>query len=151
FFSRGNGSQLGPEEEDRMVKATLIIVGSFLTLVNGIALYGAIRKSILAIKTSVIVWIVQMSWLAIAVIVMFIGLLGLSESDRKGLPRPSFWDVAAMTGSVGLALFHGWALFVFLRDLKSRSRNVWGFLVKRDQGVFDYEPVETTPGPVHLE
>lgn len=133
-----------------MIKATLIIFGGLFTLIHAIALYGAIRKSITAIKTSLIVWIVQMSWLTIAIVIMFIGLLGMSDRDREGLPRPSGWDIAVLAGSSGLTLFHGWSLFVFLRDLKSRSRNVWGLLVKHDQGVFDYEPVDSNPGPVHL-
>jgi hypothetical protein len=141
---------MGPEEEDRIVKATLIIVGGFLTLTNGIALYGAIRKSILATKTSLIVWIVQMSWLAIVIVVMFIALLGMSDRDREGIPGPSVMDIAKLAASFGVTLFQGWSLFVYLRDLKNRPRNAWGFLVSRDQGVFEYEPVGTSSGPVHL-
>ncbi|KAF9147581.1 hypothetical protein BG015_010740 [Linnemannia schmuckeri] len=147
----GGDAKMGPEEEDRMIKGALIIFGALFALVNATALYGAIRKSVAATKASLVIWIIQMSWWAIAMVLMVIGLLGLSDSERDQIPRPSEGDIAVVAGSVGLTLFHGWSLLVYLRDLKSRQRNVWGFLVKRDdQGVFEYEPIKTSSGAIHL-
>lgn len=134
-----------------MIKASLIIFGSLFALTNAVALYGAIRRSAAATKASLIIWIIQMSWWAIAAVFMFIGFLGLPDRDRDQIPRPSGGDMVVMAGSAGLMLFHGWSLLVYLRDLRSRQRNVWGFLVKRGgQGVFEYEPLGTSAGPVHL-
>ena len=144
-------SELGPEEEDRVVKSTLIILGTLLTLANAVGLYAAIRKSIWSTKTSLVVWIVQMGWVALFIILSAIVYLSMSEEDRKQLPRPSAASYAKLGFDAGLTAFHGWALVVYLRDLKFRPRNVWGLLVK-EAGVWEYEPVGNahTAGPVHL-
>ncbi|OAQ34924.1 hypothetical protein K457DRAFT_133349 [Linnemannia elongata AG-77] len=146
-----NETNMGPEEEDRMIKASLIIFGALFALTNAVALYGAVRRSVAATKASLIIWIIQMSWWAVAMVFMVIGFMGLPDSDRDQIPRPSGGDMAVLAGSVWLTLFHGWSLLVYLRDLRSRQRNVWGFLVKPGvQGVFEYEPLGTSSGPVHL-
>ncbi|KAH7057848.1 hypothetical protein BKA57DRAFT_447890 [Linnemannia elongata] len=146
-----NDTNMGPEEEDRMIKASLIIFGALFALTNAVALYGAVRRSVAATKASLIIWIIQMSWWAVAMVFMVIGFMGLPDSDRDQIPRPSGGDMAVLAGSVWLTLFHGWSLLVYLRDLRSRQRNVWGFLVKPGvQGVFEYEPLGTSSGPVHL-
>ncbi|KAG0273280.1 hypothetical protein BGZ95_010903 [Linnemannia exigua] len=142
-------SGMGPEEEDRVIKITLIIFGTIFALFNATALYAAVRKSVTAAKTSLIIWIVQMSWAAIALVLVYITLMGMPESDRDQIPRPSTGDCVMVGAEFLLTMFHGWALFVYLRDLKDRQRNVWGFLVKTG-GVFEYEPVNKNPGPVHL-
>ncbi|KAF9336299.1 hypothetical protein BGZ91_010064 [Linnemannia elongata] len=150
-FHHNNGTNMGPEEEDRMIKASLIIFGALFALTNAVALYGAVRRSVAATKASLIIWIIQMSWWAVAMVFMVIGFMGLPDSDRDQIPSPSGGDMAVLAGSVGLTLFHGWSLLVYLRDLRSRQRNVWGFLVKPGvQGVFEYEPLGTSSGPVHL-
>ncbi|KAF9125057.1 hypothetical protein BGW39_007683 [Mortierella sp. 14UC] len=141
-------SALGPEDEDRVIKTSLIIFGALFSLFNAVALYAAIRKSVAAAKTSLIIWVIQMSWAAMALVLLFISLMGMSDSDRDQIPRPQGKDYLWMAAEMVLTLFHGWALFVYLRDLRNRQRNVWGFLVKAG-GVFEYEPVENS-GPVHL-
>ncbi|KAG0371814.1 hypothetical protein BGX24_001146 [Mortierella sp. AD032] len=128
---------------------TVIIFGTVFAFFNSVALYAAVRKSIAAAKTSFIFWIVQMSWAAIALVFLFIALQGISDSDREQIPRPSTADCVVVGIEFLLTSFHGWALFVYLRDLKDRQRNIWGFLV-RTGGVFEYEPVNKIPGPVHL-
>ncbi|KAF9139323.1 hypothetical protein BGX30_008092 [Mortierella sp. GBA39] len=143
-------TNMGPEEEDRMIKTAIIIFGALFALTNTIALYGAIRRSVAATKASLIIWIIQMSWWAVAAVIVVIGLVGMSDSDRDKMPPPSGRDIVVLVGGVALTLFHGWSLFVYLRDLRSRQRNVWGFLVQRDgKGVFEYEPLASA-GPVHL-
>ncbi|KAF9549862.1 hypothetical protein EC957_002433 [Mortierella hygrophila] len=144
-------TDMGPEEEDRMIKATIIIFGALFALTNSIALYGAIRRSVAATKASLIIWIIQISWWAFGAVFIIIGLLGMSDRDRDQLPRPSVGEIVVLAGWGGLTLFHGWSLFVYLRDLRSRQRNVLGFLVKPDgKGVFEYEPLGASAGPVHL-
>ncbi|KAF9903125.1 hypothetical protein EC991_004151 [Linnemannia zychae] len=152
FFSalgpHNEDSLLGPEEEDRVIKTTLIIFGTVFAFLNGVALYASIRKSVTAAKTSLIVWIVQMSWVALALVIFFISWMGMTDRDRDQIPMPQGTDYLLMAFEVSSNLFHGWALFVYLRDLRNRQRNIWGFLVKTG-GVFEYEPV-VNPGPVHL-
>ncbi|KAG0028958.1 hypothetical protein BGZ81_004265 [Podila clonocystis] len=82
---------LGPEEEDRVIKTSLIIFGVLFALFNAIALYAAIRKSITAAKTSLIIWIIQMSWAAIALVIMFISLMGMQRN---------VWGFLVKTGGV---------------------------------------------------
>ncbi|KAG0046334.1 hypothetical protein BGZ83_008495, partial [Gryganskiella cystojenkinii] len=139
-------SGLGPEEEDRIVKVTFIIMGSLVAMTNGIALFAAIRKSAWATKASLAVWFMQMSWVVLFMLLAVMTVLSMSHDDRKGLPRPSAWDWFKMALDVGTTLFHGWALLVFLRDLRHQQRNVWGKLVKTG-GVFEYQPVGE--GPLH--
>ncbi|KAK3848257.1 MAG: hypothetical protein J3R72DRAFT_430276 [Linnemannia gamsii] len=146
-----SSSEVEPEDTVHMFKTTLIIFGTVFAFFNSVALYAAVRKSITAAKTSFIFWIVQMSWAAIALVFLFITLQGMSDSDREQvpLPHPSTTDYVMVGVEFLLTGFHGWALFVYLRDLKDRQRNIWGFLV-RTGGVFEYEPVNKIPGPVHL-
>ncbi|KAF9088066.1 hypothetical protein BGX29_010037 [Mortierella sp. GBA35] len=141
-------SELGPEEEDRLIKTTFLIMGSLMAITNAIALYASIRKSVWATKASLVFWIAQMGAVSLFVIMALIALLSMSDEDRRELPRPSAWNYVKMALDIGLTAFHGWALLVFLRDLNHRSRNVWGRLVKSG-GVFEYEPVPVV-GPVHL-
>ncbi|KAF9923334.1 hypothetical protein FBU30_006604 [Linnemannia zychae] len=143
----GGSSSMGPEEEDRMVKATLLIFGIYSVIVNSIGLYATIRKSVAAAKASFIIWIIQVSWICLSIVLLFIALFSLSERDRDQLPKPSAKAYVQVFVDLLRTSIHGWALFVFLRDLKGRQRNALGFLVK-EGGVFEYEPLE--PGRVHL-
>ncbi|KAG0341426.1 hypothetical protein BG000_009127 [Podila horticola] len=143
-----NLTGLGPEKEDRLVKLWFVFIGSFSVITNGIALYAAIRKSVWATKASLVVWFAEISWFVLFFCFALIGFLSMSDSERSDLPRPSAWDWIKITLNGGLTLFNGWALLVFLRDLKHRQRNVWGQLV-RTGGVFEYEPIGAF-GAVHL-
>ncbi|KAG0026409.1 hypothetical protein BGZ82_009483 [Podila clonocystis] len=84
-------SGLGPEEEDRVIKSTLIIFGALFTLFNAIALYAAIRKSITAAKTSFIIWVIQMSWVVMVLVILFISLMGTQRN---------VWGFLVKTGGV---------------------------------------------------
>lgn len=132
---------LFPEEEFRVVKLVFVIMGSLTVITNGITLYAAIRKSTWATKASLVFWFGQMSWVVLFVMSALIAVLSMSDRDRRELPRPSAWNWIKMTLNVGSTLFHGWALLVFLRDVRLRQRNVWGQLVKNG-GIFEYEHVE---------
>ncbi|KAF9169127.1 hypothetical protein BGX21_007282 [Mortierella sp. AD011] len=141
-------SGLGPEEEDRLLKLMFTITGSFMVITNGIALYAAIRKSVWATKVALVVWFTEICWFVLIMAMTLIALLSMSDRDRRELPYPSVWKCVKIMLRVGSTLFHGWALLVYLRDLKLRQRNIWGKLVKTG-GVFEYEPVEAV-GPLHL-
>ncbi|GJJ67836.1 hypothetical protein EMPS_00182 [Entomortierella parvispora] len=139
-FTVFGDSGLGPEEEDRMIKISLITVGVISTLVNGIGLYASVRKSIWATKTSLVFWIIQIGWLILATILFIIAVLSMSDKDREQLPKLSARQWFSAFFDIAFSFLHGWALLVFLRDLKQRPRNAWGRLV-RTGGVFEYEPI----------
>ncbi|KFH74065.1 hypothetical protein MVEG_01278 [Podila verticillata NRRL 6337] len=132
---------LGPEEEYRLVKSMLVIAGSLAVITKGIELYAAIRKSRWATKASLMFWFARVSWFVLFGIMALISVLSMSDRDRREFLRSSAWNWINMTLGVGSTLFHGWALLIFLRDVRLRQRNVWGQLVKTG-GVFEYEHVE---------
>ncbi|KAI7819374.1 hypothetical protein BC939DRAFT_460096 [Gamsiella multidivaricata] len=126
-----------PEEEERIVKATLIFVGGLFSVIDVVALYAAVRKSITATKISLAVWCFRMAASFLTLLFMSF-VLFLSDETRDHMPRPGVQAVCLWVMRLFSQLLYGWSLVVILRDLRGQGRNIWGRLVgPHEQPVYE--------------
>ncbi|GJJ67833.1 hypothetical protein EMPS_00179 [Entomortierella parvispora] len=133
-----------PSEQERFFKRNIIIFAIFAIFFSSIKLYAPVRKSVVATKISLGLWLLEIAVFLFSTFGVLIALYNKADND-EGKPVSALNAIHAVL-DLALSLFNGWALLVFLRDLKHRQRDAWGRLV-RTGGILEYDSV---PGELSL-
>ncbi|KAI1321796.1 hypothetical protein EDD11_000072 [Mortierella claussenii] len=114
--------------EDEVARKMLITALVISTVVYTISLYAAVKKSLTATKISFYIWVFQIvcTVISLAILLFLVATQGPVDSNIPfGGPQ-----IARLILGLTLQFVIGWALFVYLRDLRGQARNAWGRLVQ---------------------
>ncbi|KAF9131286.1 hypothetical protein BGW39_002015 [Mortierella sp. 14UC] len=97
-------------------------------IANSLALRGAIKRNPRNIRAAFRMWAIT------AAVIHVPSLLNLFVNGRG--EEVTDWQVVEyFVNGVALTLLDGWAMFVYMRDLKGQKRNSYGFLVEDKEQV----------------
>jgi hypothetical protein len=97
-------------------------VATFGIIVNSIALRGAIKRNPRNIRVAFRIWVATAVTIHVPTLLHFF---------VKGKGEATNWQVVEyFVSGIALTLLDGWAMFVYMRDMKGQKRDSYGFLVE---------------------
>ncbi|KAF9173563.1 hypothetical protein BGX21_004010 [Mortierella sp. AD011] len=141
IVSTGHSLLKQPLTEDERFGAIVVLIFTSLSLIqNSVVLYAAVRKSVAAVKFSLVFCCIGLVMSVISTLMLVAAFFAGDEESRKTIPHIGSQVILSFV----LGIIYGWSLLVLLRDVRRQARGKWGRLLN-----YKNEELESA-GPIRL-